>query len=368
MPDPRDPRNPYPPRPNQPPYRSGDNSPRPLPPRSNDGRSNDGRPIDARPHDGRVGAPGPPNRPPQDSGSGSYRPFPPNDGRPLPPRPIPARPNPTSPTSRPYREPERVDEWQTFNALPMDAAQMGMPGTETNTAPAVEIPTLKAAPWRRRLGAFAVDFGIGLGAAYLAQGVAGLLGSGTAAVDMAGYGAFFATWLINRGYFQSRAQGQSAGKWLFNLKTIDTETETSPSVVRSVAREGVVSLFVLTEALLVPLGADALFALFDPEKRQALHDKAGRTQVVESEEGYQLDVRAAQALEELLQSDAGQEVQEAMARFTKQAKRNSAIANLSDQVGRIKKDLGQNTRSARQQSGKQVKTWVDGVKKTLDNE
>lgn len=306
--------------------------PRPTHPKYPDPRYSDPRSNPARP--------------------GSYRPSPdPHQPRPqsLPPRSDP----------RPYRPADT--EWRTFDALP--ALRPGIPETETAPATELETPTFRPASWRKRLGAFAVDFGLGLGAAYLAQGVAGLVGSGSAAVDMAGYGAFFAAWLVNRGYLQSRPQGQSLGKWLFNLKTIDTETETSPSVVRSVAREGVVSLFVLTEALLVPLGADALFALFDPEKRQALHDKAGRTQVVESDQGYQLDEKAAQLLADLMESDSAQEIQDTLDRWIKQAKRNPTVANLSDQAGRFKRDLSQNTRSLRPKKEYPPPNWVDRDRK-----
>lgn len=316
--------------------------PRPTNPKYPDPRYPDPRYSDPRPNPARPGSYG--------SNPDSHQPRPQS----RPPRPEP----------RPYRPAET--EWRTFDALPASALRPGIP--ETGTAPATELetPTFRPASWRKRLGAFAVDFGLGLGAAYLAQGVAGLVGSGSAAVDMAGYGAFFATWLVNRGYLQSRPQGQSLGKWLFNLKTIDTETETSPSVVRSVAREGVVSLFVLTEALLVPLGADALFALFDPEKRQALHDKAGRTQVVESDQGYQLDEKAAQLLTDLMESDSAQEIQDTLDRWIKQAKRNPTVANLSDQAGRFKRDLGQNTRSLRPKNAKKdypPPTWVDRDRK-----
>jgi hypothetical protein len=73
------------------------------------------------------------------------------------------------------------------------------------------------------------------------------------------------------------------------------KTEASPHLVRSLAREGVLSLFILTAALLVPLAADGLFAFFDKEKRQSIHDRAGRTLVVESEQGYHLDEKVPAA-------------------------------------------------------------------------
>ncbi|MEN9203680.1 MAG: RDD family protein [Thermostichus sp. DG_1_6_bins_120] len=260
-------------------------------------------------------------------------------------------------------------EWQTLSALPPPSPLAERPAPQAATAPSTApVETLpKLAPWGKRIGAFALDFGVGLGVSYVAQGLASLFGANTAAVDMTGYIAFFATWLVNRGYFQSRPEGQSLGKWLLNLKTLDPETEASPHLIRSMAREGVLSLFVLTEALLVPLAADALFAVFDKEKRQTIHDRAGRTLVVESERGYHLDEKAKQFLQELLQGDAAEDVKSAARNLLSQAQRNETVRDLSKQVRRLGKDIDQNTRSLRQQTGKQVKSWVDSVKEKLDN-
>ncbi|MDX2273100.1 MAG: RDD family protein [Cyanobacteriota bacterium] len=287
------------------------------------------------------------------------------------PKPFPERPKYPPKT-------EQLDqaEWQTFSALPPPLPKIGIPQPEVSTPPktstqsqAAAVATgVKLATWQKRLGSFALDFGIGLGAAYLAQGVAALFGAGGGAVDMVGYGAFFAAWLANRGYLQSRPEGQSIGKWLLNIKTIDTETEQSPHVIRSVAREGVLSVLILTEALVVPLAADALFALFDKEKRQSLHDRAGRTQVVEAETGFHLDEKAVKLLQEMVQGEATADVKQALTDLLAQAKRNDTVADLSDQLERLRKEMDQNTRHLRQQSGKQAQTWVDAVKKKLDNE
>lgn len=283
------------------------------------------------------------------------------------PRPYPERPQfPERPKTEQLDQ--SAGEWRTFSALPpatsLPPVQAERPAPQTA---AEGEPLPKLAPWSKRIGAFALDFGLGLGISYLAQGLAALVGANASAVDMTGYLAFFATWLVNRGYFQSRPEGQSLGKWLLNIKTLDPETEASPHLVRSLAREGVLSLFVLTEALLVPLAADGLFAVFDKEKRQTIHDRAGRTLVVEAERGYHLDEKVLQFLQDILEGDAADDVKSAARDLLRQAQRNDTVRDLSKQLQRLSKDVDRNARSLRQQTGKQVKTWVDSVKEKLDN-
>lgn len=208
----------------------------------------------------------------------------------------------SEPQRRPLR-PERRDprEFALPEARrPFEALPPPVQAPAPAPAPVAAPTTAKLAPWRRRIGAFAADFALGLGVSYVAQGLASAVGGDAA---MMGYMAFFGTWLVNRGYLQSQKPGQSFGKWLFSIKTIDTETEAPPTVVRSVAREGVSSVLILTEALVVPMLADALFAAFDPDKRQSLHDRAVRTTVVEAEEGFDLDEKLVSLWQELTDSE-----------------------------------------------------------------
>jgi uncharacterized RDD family membrane protein YckC len=262
---------------------------------------------------------------------------------------------------------QSASEWQTFSALPPATSLPPVQAEQSARVPQDEETLPKLAPWGKRVGAFALDFGLGLGVSYLAQGLASLVGADAAAVDMTGYIAFFAAWLVNRGYFQSRPAGQSLGKWLLNLKTLDPETEASPHLVRSLAREGVLSLFILTAALLVPLAADGLFAFFDKEKRQSIHDRAGRTLVVESEQGYHLDEKVLRLLQEILEGEATEDVKLAARDLLRKAQRNEAVRGLSSQLGRLRQDVGRNTRSLRQQTNKQVKSWLASLKEKLDN-
>lgn len=278
----------------------------------------------------------------------------------------PYRPERSSqPQRRDYREfEEKVAERRTFDALPAPPA----PRVETRTQTDTEAVTdSNLASLKRRAGAFALDFGVGLGAAYVTQGLASLFGAGAEAVSTVGYVSFFAAWLANRGYLQSRPSGQSIGKWLLNLKTIDAETDEAPTLLRSMGREGVSSFLILTESLLVPLGADALFAAFDKEKRQSLHDRAARTKVVNSEEGYKLDEKIQQWLNEGEAGEVVDELRSAAQDILQQAKQNENIGDFSDRASSATRDVQKNVNTLGRQAGKQAREWVENMKDKLDN-
>ncbi|MEO0852386.1 MAG: RDD family protein, partial [Cyanobacteria bacterium J06648_11] len=259
---------------------------------------------------------------------------------------------------------EKVAERQTFDALPAAAA----PRTDTRTKTESEVDTdSNLASLKRRAGAFALDFGVGLGAAYLTQGLASMFGAGAEAVSTVGYVSFFGAWLANRGYLQSRPSGQSVGKWLLNIKTVDAETDESPTIIRSMAREGVSSVMILTEALLVPLGADALFAAFDKEKRQSLHDRAARTKVVNADEGYKLDEKIQEWLDEGEAGEVVDDLRAAAKDFMRQAGGSENLEDLSDRAGSVGRDVQQNVNTLGRQAGKQAREWVENVKDKLDN-
>jgi hypothetical protein len=99
---------------------------------------------------------------------------------------------------RPYFErpkTEQLDqsasEWQTFSALPPATSLPPVQAEQSARVPQDEETLPKLAPWGKRVGAFALDFGLGLGVSYLAQGLASLVGADAAAVDMTGYNCLF---------------------------------------------------------------------------------------------------------------------------------------------------------------------------------
>ncbi|MGK7909726.1 MAG: RDD family protein [Synechococcus sp.] len=341
--DPRDPNSRQPQRPSQPPrYPQGSQPPRPpqqpRPPQSGQGRPQ--YPPQQYPSQQRA----PQQQPPQQRPPRSYQPG----QQPYQPQPMQQRQ--PDPVQRDFKE----KEVRRFDALP--TPDIAYPRTATQTQ--VESDTVtegNLASFKKRAGAFAIDFGIGLGVSYVAQGLVAMFGGGPEAIAMMGYGAFFGTWMINRGYGQSRT-GQSIGKWALNIKTVDTQTDEPPSLIRSVAREGVSSLLIATEALGVPLVADSLFAIFDKEKRQSLHDRAARTQVIDCEEGYQLDAKLSEFLEEGEGGELMEDIKGALGDLVSQAQEDDAI-----------RDVSKNARSMSKQAGKQMRNWVENVQDKLDN-
>ncbi len=72
-------------------------------------------------------------------------------------------------------------------------------------------------------------------------------------------------------------------------------------------------------------------------------------------------------MQDILEGDAADDVKSAARDLLRQAQRNDTVRDLSKQLQRLSKDVDRNARSLRQQTGKQVKTWVDSVKEKLDN-
>ena len=254
------------------------------------------------------------------------------------------------PAQREFKE----KEVRRFDALP--APDIAYPRTDTQAQANVRSDSgSNLASFKKRAGAFAIDFGVGLGVSYFAQGLASMVGAGPETIAFLGYGAFFSTWMVNRGFWQSQT-GQSAGKWALNIKTVDTQTDEPPSLIRSVAREGVSSLLIATEALGVPLVADSLFAIFDKEKRQSLHDRAARTQVVNCEEGYQLDQKLTEFIEDGEGGELVEDIKGAWGDLVSQAQEDETV-----------RDVGRNAKSFSKQAGKQMRNWVENVQDKLDN-
>ncbi|MEO0355224.1 MAG: RDD family protein [Cyanobacteria bacterium P01_A01_bin.3] len=335
------------PRPQQPrPQQSGSQQPsgQPYPPRQDAGyppQQRPQQPPQQRPPQQRSPQQQPPQQRPYQPGgqqpSGQQPPYPPQ----------PMRQRQQEPVQRDYKE----REVRRFDALPTpDIAYRTDTQTEVGTESGSNLANFK-----KRAGAFAIDFGIGLGASYVAQGLASMFGAGPEAVALMGYGTFFGTWLANRAYGQSTT-GQSIGKWALNIKTVDTQTDEPPSLIRSVAREGVSSLLIATEALGVPLVADSLFAVFDKEKRQSLHDRAARTQVVNCAEGYQLDAKISEFLEEGEGGELVEDIRGALGDLVSQAQEDESF-----------RDVSKNARNVSKQAGKQMRNWVENVQDKLDN-
>ncbi|MDX2240065.1 MAG: RDD family protein [Leptolyngbyaceae cyanobacterium bins.302] len=117
---------------------------------------------------------------------------------------------------------------------------------------------------------------------------------------------FVVAWLGMRVALVARNQGQSLGRWAFDMKVVDLRWGGTPGLQELAQREGLMAvgaglmlfgLLNLSPAspwsllLFIPLGIDCALAGIDEEKRQAFHDQLGRTLVVPTRRGYSLDLK-----------------------------------------------------------------------------
>ena len=101
-------------------------------------------------------------------------------------------------------------------------------------------------------------------------------------------------------------QGQSLGRWAFDLKIIDAELSRRPSLLSLTKREGIISIvsflamiglkinfqnFISLLLFLIPIIIDGFTALTDEDYNQALHDRISNTIIVQTKRGYSLDLR-----------------------------------------------------------------------------
>lgn len=117
---------------------------------------------------------------------------------------------------------------------------------------------------------------------------------------------FVVAWLGMRVVLVSRNQGQSLGRWAFDMKVVDLRWGGTPGLKELAQREGIIAtgavlvlfgLLNLSPAspwsllLFMPLAIDCALAAVDEEKRQAFHDQVCQTLVVPTRRGYSLDLK-----------------------------------------------------------------------------
>lgn len=150
------------------------------------------------------------------------------------------------------------------------------------------------APIQRRIYAFLLDFAT-------AWFVSALVG-----VALLQLITFIIAWWALRVFAVTRYQGQSLGRWAFDLQIIDGRRGRAPDVTILTKREGGISVIALlglvglqygfpnflSVAILVsPLIIDLVVAIGDEENQQAIHDRFLDTVIVPSRRGYSLDLR-----------------------------------------------------------------------------
>lgn len=114
-----------------------------------------------------------------------------------------------------------------------------------------------------------------------------------------GYAIFTGLWFFFRVLVVNKSAGQSFGRWLMSLRTIDGEYGKTASISALFWRELLLLVSLLffintaTTTLVVftwlPLVADSLFAQVDNQKRQTFHDRLGGTIVIYTRKGFDLD-------------------------------------------------------------------------------
>jgi uncharacterized RDD family membrane protein YckC len=150
--------------------------------------------------------------------------------------------------------------------------------------------------------------------------ISSLLGSGQIGINFVQIFVFILGWLISRVIIVYNNQGQSLGRWAFNLKILEVEEGQIrgriPEVQALLQREGIICILSLLVAialsnilsnptailLILPLAIDCGAALSDARMRQAFHDRYAKTSIVSSRRGYSLDIKVRRIVEKLQRS------------------------------------------------------------------
>lgn len=173
-----------------------------------------------------------------------------------------------------------------------------------NFEPAYDRLPLATVP--KRVGSFILDFCC---CTFLGKLLESLLGIN----EQSGLGLviFALVWGGNRVLVGGNNQGQSFGRWLLSLKTVDMMYGKSAGMAELLKRELLVFPFLAllllasksqTSAALfavLPLIIDAAFAIADSQKIQTLHDKIGKTIVISTRRGFQIDQKLSKILSQI---------------------------------------------------------------------
>lgn len=147
--------------------------------------------------------------------------------------------------------------------------------------------------------------------------VSSLLGSNGVGIQVVQILVFAILWLVLRVVVVYNNQGQSLGRWAFDLKILEVEdgqvVGRIPELQALLKREAIICLGALlvsialnniranpTAILLVlPLAIDCGSAFSDTQLRQAWHDRYAGTFIVSSRRGYSLDIKIKRLVESL---------------------------------------------------------------------
>ena len=154
--------------------------------------------------------------------------------------------------------------------------------------------------------------GMALGLDFLGAWVlSSLLGSSDLGIQFAQILVFIVAWVILRVVVVYSNQGQSLGRWAFDIKILEAKVGRIPDLQSLFKREAIIggSALLVSIALnniiknptaillVIPLLIDCTPAFSDTELQQALHDRYAGTMIVSSRRGYSLDIKIKRLVE-----------------------------------------------------------------------
>lgn len=157
------------------------------------------------------------------------------------------------------------------------------------------VPCPKVPTWRRCV-ALSIDFCL-----------IGLICASVGARGVTLFLLFIVGWLTSRVLVVFKNQGQSLGRWAFDIRVVDVQRNRTPRLLELIKREMILgigafifllSLGSLTAGnagillLMLPIFLDCGAVLFDTRRHpQTVHDRIGQTIVIGSRRGYSLDIK-----------------------------------------------------------------------------
>jgi uncharacterized RDD family membrane protein YckC len=143
--------------------------------------------------------------------------------------------------------------------------------------------------------------------------VSSTLGSSQFGIQFVEILVFVIGWVILRVLVPYNNQGQSLGRWAFDIKLLDIHRGKVPDLQAFLKREGIVGLEALLVSialsniihnptailLVIPLAIDCGSAFSDTQLQQALHDRYAQTMIVSSRRGYSLDIKVKRLVEKV---------------------------------------------------------------------
>ncbi|MGI2907458.1 RDD family protein [Tolypothrix sp. VBCCA 56010] len=142
-----------------------------------------------------------------------------------------------------------------------------------------------------------------------------VFGSGEIGIQVVQILVFAIAWGITRVVVVYNNQGQSLGRWAFDMKLLEVQdgqvVGRIPDLQSLLKREAIICFGALLISialgniiknptaivLVIPLAIDCGAALSDTQMRQALHDRVSGTIIVSSRRGYSLDIKIKRLVE-----------------------------------------------------------------------